>query len=304
MTQARSSGSSAALDGEVDVADLIEGGGFVAVVVVAGEHLEHRGDGRGAHDAGVLAERVLDDDAFTVIAVRRKPDLVVVFGADEGVGRDLVKPLCEQGAAEKLLELLDGGVAAVGGAADGGDGDLVVAVEPRDLLSEVGLVREVGAEGGRDDEFAVDPAFEAGEDAVHLLDRHLDAEEAVDPVGLQLDAALGVVGIVHVDHAADDLARAEQLDELAGAFDRRDGGGGVELLFKAAGRLGAHAELFGGGAHRRAVEAGRLEDDHVGVVHDAAVFAAHDARDGGGLLRVRDDEHLGGEDAVDPGRGS
>ena len=54
---------------DIDLRKLREGGLFGVVVVVAREDLEHRRDGGGAHDAGVFAERVRDDDGFSLGAL-------------------------------------------------------------------------------------------------------------------------------------------------------------------------------------------------------------------------------------------
>ena len=244
----------------------------------------------------------MDGDAGAQRAVGRQVDFIVIFGADEGIGRDLVKPLGEQRLIDQALKFLFGRVTAVGCAADGCHRDFIIAVKAGDFLGDVGLVLQVAAEGGRQDIVAVDFAFQAREDAAHLPDRDLDPQELVDPLRFKLDTARLMTGVVGVDHAADHLARAKQLNKLAGALDSRNGGGGVELLFKAAGRLRAHTKLFGGRAHGRAVETGRFEHDHICIVHDAAVFAAHDARDRRGLGHVGDDEHFRGQrtrDAVE-----
>ena len=43
---------------QVDAADLVQAGLFIAIVVVAGQDFQHRGQDCGAHDGGVLAQRI------------------------------------------------------------------------------------------------------------------------------------------------------------------------------------------------------------------------------------------------------
>ena len=162
---------------------------------------------------------------------------------------------------------------------------------------------QVTSEGGRQHVVPVKFALQLGQDPAHLLHRHLDAQELVDPVGLQGDPAGRMVGVVHVDHAAHHFAGAQQLHQLAGPLHSGDCNGRVQLLLKPAGGFGAHPQLFGGDPHRGPVEAGGFEDHHVGVVHDAAVFATHDARHRRGLDRVGDHQHIGGQLPLHPVQG-
>ncbi len=151
---------------------------------------------------------------------------------------------------------------------------------------------QIEAEGGRDHVAAVNPAFETGKDFGHLFDWHVDADEPVDPCRIEWNAAFCLVRIVHVDRTADHLSCAEQLYQLAGPLNRRDAGCGIKLLFKPSGSFGAHPKLFGSGADRRPVEAGGLKDDHIGIVNDAAILAAHHARNRGRFFCVGNREHI------------
>lgn len=96
-----------------------------------------------------------------------------------------------------------------------------------------------------------------------------------------------------VDVAVDDLAGAEELDQLTGAVDGELGEVGVEALLIVGGGVRAHAEASGGAADAGAVEVGALEEDHLGVVRDLGVLAAHDAGDADGFVLVADAEHAG-----------
>ena len=59
------------------------------------------------------------------------------------------------------------------------------------------------------------------------------------------------------------------------------------------GGVRAHAEASGGAADAGAVEVGALEEDHLGVLGDLGVLAAHDAGDADGFVLVADAEHAG-----------
>ena len=156
----------------------------------------------------------------------------------------------------------------------------------------------VRAPGGDIDGVALEGEAEAQEDVAHggLVD--VGAEQGVDLLGLELDGGLLEFVRADVDDALHHLARAEQLDELAGALHGGVGVLGVEALFIAGGGVGAHAEGGGGAADGGAVEVGGLKEHHGGVAHDLGVGAAHDAGHAHGLFRVADAEHGGGQLAL------
>ena len=129
----------------------------------------------------------------------------------------------------------------------------------------------------------------------HFLHGNLDPQELVDPVGLQGDPARLMIGVVYIDHAPNYLSGAQKLHQLAGPLHSGDGGFRVQLFFKPAGGLGAHPQFFSCNPNRGTVEAGGFKDHHIGVVHNTAVFATHDARHRRGLDRVGDHQHIGGQ---------
>ena len=278
---------------EIDLADLVEGGRGVAEVVVARQDLQHRGQHRRAHDRGILAQRIEDPQAVAQRRIRGEADLVVIARGDEGIGDDLVKPETAADLADAALAALLGGKAAAGRDRAGeARGDLVVAVEARDLLGDVGIVLDVAAPRGHKDRVALEAEAELREDIPHGLLVDVGAEQGVDLLRLKLERhGLQLAG--HgVDHAGDDLARAEQLDQLAGALERAHRVHHVQSLFETRGRVRAHAQRRGRAAHGGAGEIGALEEDHGRVAHDLAVRAAHHARDGNRLFGVADAEHI------------
>ncbi len=145
---------------------------------------------------------------------------------------------------------------------------------------------------------AVEAEIELLENLFHIVRRDVDAEETVDPVGMERQAVVFIVGVIDVDEAADDLARAEHLDEFAGPLD-----GGRHIResssFSKRPELSVRMpSLLRGFAHGGAEEIRGFKDDGFGVVLNAAVFAAHHAGDAGGLLFIADHEHFGRELAL------
>ena len=134
---------------QIDTSDLIESGRFVAVVVVAGEHLQHGGDGGGAHHAGVLTQGIQDGHTVAVPILLRETDLIIIFGADEGVGGHFIEPLSQKYLVDQTFKLLFGSVAAVCHPSDGGGGNPVVAIEPGNLLGDIRLMLQIPTEAGR-----------------------------------------------------------------------------------------------------------------------------------------------------------
>ena len=105
----------------------------------------------------------------------------------------------------------------------------------------------------------------------------------------------GVVGVVNINDTGDDLARTQLLHQFQSTQQRAFAVHGVKSLFKSAGGLGTHAQLFGGQAHAAALKAGGFKNNGIGVFMDTAVLAAHHARYGAGLFGIGDDQHFGGK---------
>ena len=134
---------------QVDLAELVEARGLVAVTVVARDDLKHARQDSRAHDGGVLAQRVEDLHALAQRGILRHTDLVVIGRADERIGDDLIVAQRTHRAADGTVEaLLLTETAACGLAAHERAGDLVVAVEAGDLLGDVAVMLHVAAPGG------------------------------------------------------------------------------------------------------------------------------------------------------------
>ena len=238
-----------------------------------------------------------------IFGVLRPADLIVVGGGDEGVSDDLVIAQGAAGLAQSALHLLNRGVAAPGGLTPHeGGGDVVIAVEPGDLLGQVGDALHVAAPGGDDDVGgAVGEALILGDDAntlqipILVRGRDISAQQGIDPLRVHPDGA-GLRDVVqNVDDAVHDLARAQPLHQLTGTVHGGQGVQGIQPLFKLGGSLGTHTQGKSALADAGAVEVGRLKDHVHGVVGDLAVLAAHDARQAHGPGIVGDDQVVGGE---------
>ena len=271
----------------------------VAAAEVRGQHAEHGGQRRRAHDARILAERIEDAVVIAQRGVGGYLDLIKARRADERIRHDLGIAHGAAGRAELPDKERLFAVAALRGcAADVGGFDLIVAPEAGALLGDVGEHGAVAAPGGGGERIAVELKAERGERIGHELARDIGAEQGVDALVVQLDERRLRLFGEHVDRTVEHLARAEHFYELARAVDRRDGGEQVEALFKPAGGVRAHAEGDGRFADGVAEEVGALENDGRRFVGDLAVRAAHHARERDGALRVGNDEHAGRESVV------
>ena len=281
---------------EVNPAQLVELGGLVAEVVVPGQDLQHGGQGGGAHDGGVLAQGVQNFQRIPQGGILGQVDLIIIGGADEGVGDDLVVPGGAAHAAQQIFRLLDIREATAGGETVGeGVGDVVVAVEPGYLLGDVGVVLHIGPPGGNMDGVALHLEVQSFQNPDHFLTGNIGAQQAVDLLRLQLHGdGVGVFGD-DVHHAFRYLASAQQLHQLAGPLHGLQGVHGVQTLFIAGGSVGTHIQSGGGAVDGGAVEVGGFKQNHGGVAHDLAVGTAHDAGYAHGLVLVTDAEHGGGQ---------
>ncbi|MPM48655.1 hypothetical protein SDC9_95381 [bioreactor metagenome] len=132
-------------------------------------------------------------------------------------------------------------------------------MEPGDLLRDVGHALHVAPPGGDGDDVAIQPEVQLFKNRAHFGLGNVSAEQGVDPLGLQLQGGgCGVFGD-NVHHAVHDLARTQQLHQLAGPLNCLHGIHEVQPLFIAGGGLGAHVERHGGAAHGRAAEVGGLK---------------------------------------------
>ena len=172
--------------------------------------------------------------------------------------------------------------------------DVIISVHPRDFLGDVRLRLEILAER-RGDHLAglvVDFQFQPAEIFTHIRLGNIRAQEGIDPVGTERNALRYGKLFLHIDHAPDDFAAAEQLDQLAGAVHGLLAVIRVKALLILRGRIRAQTQTLRSQTVIRAVEAGALEQDLRDVVRDLRVFAAHDAGQADLSLGVADHQHV------------
>ena len=69
---------------------------LVAIAVVLREDLQHRRQGCSAHHTGIFAKGIENLDRVALGSIVWKPDLIIIFGADEGEGLNLVDALGDE----------------------------------------------------------------------------------------------------------------------------------------------------------------------------------------------------------------
>ena len=186
--------------------------------------------------------------------------------------------------------------------------DVVVAVDPGDLLRVVRGVDEVRPPGGRGDEHVgvigartslVDGAAEVAKDPQHPLAWVLDTDDAARLRDVEeVCRALG--GVVDVRHAGVGRAAAVLDEEVDGQLRGSGGHPGVDAALEALRGLGDESVAAGRASDGRRVEVGGF-DEHLGrrVVHLGG-RATHHAGDGERpFTRVGDQQVLGTQRAFD-----
>ena len=173
--------------------------------------------------------------------------------------------------------------------------DAVEADAARDLLDQVDLAVEVGAEGGDDRDHVVagrarlervevvgvELDAERRQRSPHVLGVEVGAEHRVHPAGPQADAGALDRRRVDVDGVGRDL-RARRPRRAAPWPARRCAAiaVGVDAPLEARARLAAQLEPLGAAGDAHALEVRRLQEDLGGGVGHLRRGAAHDPGDG------------------------
>ena len=267
----------------------MDGGG--TVVIVAGSGFQHGGQGGGAQQALVLAQGIGDDNSLTADVILRHADPVKGFGAEEGKGLGFIVAGGVAGVADTAIENLARRQAALCGLApQQGGGNVVVTEEAGDLLCDVSHAFHVIAPGGNGDRITVHGEGQLFQRFDHEFPADLGADKAADAFGLQLQRTDGLGHGISVDAAADDLAGAQLLHQLAGALQGGHAAFAVDATLKPAGGLGSHTQTAGGCPDAHRIKHGGFKDDHLGLIGDLAVFTAHNAGNRNCLFRIGDDQ--------------
>ena len=180
--------------------------------------------------------------------------------------------------------------------------DVVVAVESRDLLRNVGEADQIVPEIRRNDHFSrgVYAALEVFENFSLLFKRNVRAQERVDLLPVKGNFTLRKRVLSRERHdALLDFARAQFLNELSRPVDRAVGQLRVEALLESGRGFGPESNALRAAPYSHSVERRALENDIRRVGSDLGVLAAHNASDADRTDRVGNDEHVRVESSVD-----
>ena len=175
------------------------------------------------------------------------------------------------------------------------------APQAQDLLDQVDLARQVGAEARRSDHkvlaVALDGAAQTGERTLDKVGLDVGTADGMHAGQAQLDAVDGLGRGENVNIAGSNLAAGDLLDERTGNVGDIHAAGLVDLALKANGGVGDQRQITAGVRGATGVEAGALDHHVDGVVLDLGIHAAHNAGQRHGALAVGDETHAGVERA-------
>ncbi len=169
----------------------------------------------------------------------------------------------------------------------------MVAEEARNLLGNIGNVLNVVSEGGGNDvALAVKREFNLFKDFLLLCLAEVNADEIVNPLVVKFEFNGLLRGRELVNYAVNNVARVKQLNKLKRS---------LSALSVAPGSSSFSYLLDDSVLIPRAFAVLRIEmrkasgfkNDSGRVVHNSAVFAAHNACYGNGCLSVCDNQHIG-----------
>ena len=176
------------------------------------------------------------------------------------------------------------------------------APQAQDLLDEVDLARQVGAEARRGNHevlaVTLHGAAQAGERALDEVGLDIGAADGMHAGKAQLNAVDGLGRGEHVDVAGSDLAAGDLLDKRAGDVGDVHAARLVDLALKADGGIGDQRQVAAGVRGATGIEAGALDHHVNGIVLDLGIHAAHNAGQRHGTLAVGDQAHAGVEHAL------
>ncbi len=282
---------------QVDVGDLEQLGIGRPMGLVVPPGVQQAGNQ--AAPQGILfpAARMIDPDRRPgFLGVERLGELL----GDEAQRHGLVEAQAGQRAPDLVLHPLAGPARAAGQGDGPILGDLLVAVDPRDLLDQVDLPLEVapparGHEPGCLGRAGLVLEPEREEDAEDLAPVDRDPEDAGDLAQPQGDRPAGRPRRADVDHARVERPAGRRQDQLRAAAARPLGHLGVERPFEPVARRAEQPQRPRRPPDRHRVELGGLDQDVGRRVADLGLRPAHHAREADGPLGVGDREHVGGQ---------
>ena len=292
--------------GPCDHSQLVDGHVLVGARHIAPGDVEQRVEQGGAQQRRVVGHRVAQPQGGPPGVVGLHP-LAVEGVRHEGVGLDLDHARLRQRSGGAAAGALGGGEAPARGRRGHDHGDVVVAVQARDLLDQPGGVHQVGAPRRRNHRHH--PVGGAVHGAAHRLQELDDALHGVGDArqALRLPHGEGDRGgggrLVDVRDGGVDGPPAVAGQQLGGALGGDRGQARVRPALEALGRLRVQPVAPGAARHRHRVEVRRLEEHVRGGGADLGVLAAHDAGDADDARAlavggVRDQKILGVQGAL------
>ena len=283
-------------------ADLVQMHVRRAVGLVVGHRLQQTRQQRAAH-LGLLGHQRVHEHHGATAALGGHTDLLQVARGGKAKSRGLVEAAGAQDLTDLTGELLLAGQAAdvVLGSRDGRR-HAAHAPQAQDLLDQIDLARQVGAEAGRSDHkvlaVTLDGAAQAGERTLDKVGLDVGTADGVHAGQAQLNAVDGLGRGENVDIAGSNLAAGDLLDERAGNVGDIHAASLVNLALKANGGVGDQRQIAAGVRGATGVKAGALDHHVDGVVLDLGIHAAHNAGQRHGALAVGDEAHAGVEHAL------
>src|SRR6266576_1255836 len=175
----------------------------------------------------------------------------------------------------------------------------IVAAQPRDLLDEIDLARDIGAPAGdlHRQPVVLGRGHEAHrrEEPLGLLARHVHPEELADARVAQEDRAWLLRLRPEIERRLTDCAARDRDDEIDGPRHRVRNTEHVDAAREAIARLAGDDERAARAPNAGRLEVGRLEDDVGRARGDLRFGAPHHTGHDLGPLGVADRRHLGRE---------
>ena len=126
----------------------------------------------------------------------------------------------------------------------------------------------------------------------HVALRYFSTKELIYPLRVKINRLRCLVLIVLINISLYDLASTKLFNKLESSHKSLIALMWVKTLFISCRSVSSHAKLLGCSSYARNVKASRLKYNSSCIVHDAAVFAAHNACYCNRLFSVSNDKHF------------
>ncbi len=262
------------------------------MIVVSCQHFQHGRQNRRSHNARVFAKRVFDHNRVAQRRILGQSDPVISLGADKTERGDLAASAGEQGFVDQANELLAVRQLSDRYAAEHSVRNVVVAVKACNLFRDIRYMLNIVSERRRNHiAVLVKCEFNLFQNLFLFFFAEINSDEIVDPFIVKLHFDRFFRLYIAVYNAVYNIAGVQFLHKLKRSFQRPHRCAGVKFFFIPAGGFRPHAQRLGGAPYRYAVETGGFKHNGRCVLHNAAVFAAHNAGNRNGLVLIRDHKH-------------